>query len=180
MALNSTVTESMKILTPHTQVDVIMAVFVSIILLIFICGSIILILEQQSMGWLGLLVMSLLEILIILSIINWYVPINVTKITHTQKIEEKVIKVDGNLLSDKGLTLYIKEKSGKYKSEQVFIDDDINLKEGGDKYIYEKIETTVSYDAKNIIRARVAKILKNESKTKISLTIPEGTLLKNK
>lgn len=181
---NSITTETIKILAHPSFVDVLCLMIFIVIGLFMFVGGIATILDYNVLGYLYIVVSLAFALTTAVTVVNWFVPFNVTEKTQIQQEKVQIIQTEGKLLSSDGLTLFLKDSQGKYSKKNISVDSDrdVKFKEEGNSYIYTQVKTKVTYNTKHKIRAILIfdEFPRDKSTTEIILTVPKGTLTQNK
>lgn len=181
---NSTTTETIKLLTHPSFVDILCLIIFIVIGLIMFVGGVATILDFNVLGYLYIVVSLAIAFTTAVTVVNWFVPFNVTEKTQIQQEKVQIIQTEGKLLSSDGLTLFFKDSHGKYSKKNISVDGDrdVKFKEEGNSYIYTQVKTKVTYDIKHKLRAilSLSELPSDKSTTEIILTVPKGTLTQNK
>lgn len=184
---NSTTTETIKLLIHPSFVDVLCLIIFIVIGLFMFVGGVETILDYNDnvlVAYVGILISLAIAFTTTVTVVNWFVPFNVTEKTQIQQEKVQIIQTEGKLLSSDGLTLFLKDSHGKYSKKNISVDGyrDVKFKEEGNSYSYTQVKTKVTYNTKHKIRAIISfsEFPRDKSTTEIILTVPKGTLTQNK
>lgn len=144
--------------------------------------------EQKTLGAKGSKI-TLISLLCCIGALGFclFTPSTVIKKTQISKENIPVVQVEGKLLSQNGLTLYLKNSEGKYLKKSITVGDDklnklinfgddIEIKEAGSSYKYETFKTKVTYQVRSIIPDIRVPNKRNRTIVKTIVTIPQKSL----